>query len=116
MVNFELIGLSIPSNNTYYRKFRNIMTISEKGKKFKKDFLQEINKLNIKKTTGKVKVTIEFYFKDKRKRDLDNYFKCLLDCMKNVVIEDDELIYELNSKKFIGFGENKIKISIEEMN
>ena len=112
MIIFELENFILPSNNTYYRKFRNIMTLSEKGKAFKKQYVEFIKALKYEQIKGKVGIELEIYFKDKRKRDLDNYFKALFDNLKNTVIEDDENIYEIKAKKIIGYGKNLIKIKI----
>ena len=112
MIIFELENFVLPSNNTYYRKFRNIMTLSEKGKAFKKQYVEFIKALKYEQIKGKVGIELEIYFKDKRKRDLDNYFKALFDNLKNTVIEDDENIYEIKAKKIIGYGKNLIKIKI----
>jgi len=49
---------------------------------------------------GKVRVTVEFYPPDRRRRDIDNLFKCLLDSLVAAgCIEDDSLVEELHAKK-----------------
>jgi crossover junction endodeoxyribonuclease RusA len=101
------------SVNSAYRTWRGRILISKKGREFK-DQVNEIIK-QYDKVEGKVKMSITYYFKDKRCRDIDNYQKTLIDCMKNVVIEDDDLIYELNLKKYIGCGYNKIVIHIDKL-
>ena len=56
--------------------------------------------------TGPVKIKAEFFPPDRRKRDLDNQFKCLFDALVNAgCIEDDALIVELHAFKrevFVG--------------
>jgi Holliday junction resolvase RusA-like endonuclease len=80
----------IPSTNTYYRKMRNMMIISEKGRQFKQDIIYLCKSLKLEKISGKVSIDIELYFKDKRKRDIDNYAgKALFDAIKNPVINPD---------------------------
>lgn len=52
------------------------------------------------KIAGPVAVNLEFYPPDRRKRDLDNQFKCLFDSIVNAgCIEDDSEIYELHAYK-----------------
>jgi len=47
-----------------------------------------------------VKVKIDFYPPDKRKRDVDNVLKCLLDSLtKANVYRDDSLIIDLRIRK-----------------
>lgn len=64
---------------------------------------------------GSLEVRIWLYFKDKRKRDIDNYNKGILDAMTNIVYNDDSQIEELNIKKMIGCGFNKVEIEIKEV-
>lgn len=45
---------------------------------------------------GDVAVKITFYFKTKRKRDLDNQNKLVLDALSGIVYEDDAQIAELH--------------------
>lgn len=47
-----------------------------------------------------LKIDIKLYFKDKRKRDVDNYLKAIFDCLTGVVIEDDSLIKKCTVEKF----------------
>lgn len=116
MYKFEL-KLRPPSVNTYWRKWKNRMVISDKGREFKKqasillsnDFLED-NPYNV-----PLKMSIELYFKDERRRDIDNYCKGILDSMTGIIYEDDEQIQELNLKKFTGTGEDRILIKVEEM-
>jgi Holliday junction resolvase RusA-like endonuclease len=68
-----------------------------------KEFKNKINELvkDEKKIYGKVKLYVEFGFKDKRKRDVDNYLKLFIDSIKNILIEDDSEIITIVSKKII---------------
>ena len=60
-----------------------------------------------------LKVRIRLYFKDKRKRDIDNYNKAILDSMTKIIYEDDSQIEELNVKKLVGCGFDKVEIEVE---
>ena len=63
-----------------------------------------------------LKVRIRLYFKDKRKRDIDNYNKVILDSMTKIIYEeDDSQIEELNVKKLVGCGFDKVEIEVEEL-
>ena len=109
------LNLRPPSVNTYWRKWKNRMVISDKGREFKKkasillsnDFLEDGPYIL------PVKMCLELYFKDNRRRDIDNYCKGILDSMSGIVFEDDSQIQELNLKKFCGYGEDKIIIKVE---
>ena len=57
---------------------------------------------------------IWLYFKTRAKRDIDNYNKAILDSLKGIVIEDDELIDDLAVHKIKGYGKDKVYIEILE--
>ena len=62
-----------------------------------------------------VKVEIEIHKKSKRQFDIDNCAKAILDAVtKSGFWEDDNLVYELNMKKFIG-DTDKIIIKIYQI-
>lgn len=64
----------------------------------------------------KLKVTLVFCFRNKIKRDVDNYPKVVLDAVKNLAFDDDDQIYELTSRKLIipsKDSEPYVKIRIE---
>ena len=104
-----------PSVNTYWRMYQNRMIISEAGRKYRtavaeQVFLQSRGKT----TTGKLKVTIEAWRPDNRRRDLDNLLKAVLDSMGHAGLYiDDSLIVDLR----IYWAEDiagMLKIKIEE--
>jgi len=103
------------SVNSFYRTFQNRILISKDGRVYKKKIVELLG-TNFQKILGRVKLTLYFYFDDLRKRDIDNPQKPLLDVFKDVLFEDDDQIYKLELKKFIGTGEDKIYIKIEELN
>ena len=75
----------------------------------------KVNNLNIKTFKNKVSVKIELCFKSKRERDLDNYFKAILDSFNGFLYEDDKLIYELSSIKKLGCDRDYFVIEVEEL-
>jgi crossover junction endodeoxyribonuclease RusA len=70
---------------------------------------------NIEILNCNVKVTIIMYQNDKRKRDIDNVLKVLLDAMNGIVYIDDSQIIELHIKKVCNTQINKIEIEISEL-
>jgi len=109
MIEIPIMACSV---NKYYRTWQGRVLISKDGREFKKQVDLLLN--NYIKVYGKIKLTIILYFKDKRKRDLDNYNKVLIDCLKNKLFEDDDQIYQLYMEKHIGCGEDKICVEVEE--
>ena len=110
MIELPIAACSV---NKFYRSWQGKLIISKDGREFKKEVDLLLN--NYEKILGKIKLTLILHFKDKRKRDLDNYNKVLIDCLKNKLFEDDDQIYQLYMEKHIGCGFNKITIDIESI-
>ena len=110
----KTLEIQAMSVNKYYRSFNNRVIISAEGRLFKKQIHLLLN--NYEKILGRVKMVLHFYFNDLRKRDIDNYVKIFLDIIKNHLIEDDDQVYKLELRKFIGTGQDKIYLKVEELN
>ena len=103
-----------PSLNHYWRKDRGGMHISEDGKKYIAR-VQQLALLNGRGDTEyslkvfrqpepkqRLKVRAVFFCPDNMKRDLDNLFKVIFDCLtKAKVWADDSQVFELNAKKIL---------------
>lgn len=98
-----------PSENTYRRYVGNIPRISAKGRVFRKavkavalssGFVpegREAPPLNMIRVP--VRVRVELYPADARRRDLDNYLKSLFDALTEAQVwEDDSLVRDLHVK------------------
>ena len=95
-------------------KFRKYITT--KGREYKskiEDILTEFM-LDKEIKTGDCKVSLEFHHHTRRKHDVDNYAKCILDFMSNIVYLDDKQVQELNVKKFYDKENPRIVIRIED--
>jgi crossover junction endodeoxyribonuclease RusA len=86
-----------PSMNTYWRTFQGRMIISAKGRDYRKAVIEQVRlQGGANNYQGKVRVEIEAYRPDKRRRDLDNLLKAVLDgCTHAGVWEDDSNIVDL---------------------
>jgi len=97
--------------NKYGRRY-----LVEAGKRFKQDFAWlfkvKVGRIKLDKAS-KFSVGIKFYFKDKRRRDVDDYGKNLIDSLTGIVWEDDCQIYHLELLKEQGCSEDKIEIEIK---
>lgn len=102
MIEFYCENIEIPSNNTYYRKNRNMMMISEKGRIFKNEIQYILKSLNYEKIIGDVEIDISIG--RKRDMDIDNMLKGLFDSIKDILIEDDKMIKKMTVEK------HKVKI------
>ena len=89
-----------PSLNAYYRhkgmgKYVKVY-VTKEGTEYRKIVRDECLKQGFERIEGKVFCKVVFYPPDRRKRDLDNLLKCLLDTLTFCEIYgDDSLIDEL---------------------
>ena len=89
-----------PSINQYYRRTGKRTLISRNGRAFREKVCSIIANSGIEKLDGPLEVHLELYPPDKRKRDVDNYQKSLLDAMeKGGVYKNDSQIIRLETTK-----------------
>jgi Holliday junction resolvase RusA-like endonuclease len=111
----EIIGLAPISVNAMYRSMGHGVIISQRGRLFKNAFTSAIvNNKNTKRIAGAVSVEIHFEFADKRRRDVDNFAKVVLDCAKTLLFDDDSDIWQLLMSKKIGARQNRILIIVSK--
>lgn len=80
-----------PSVNTYYATVNGRRVLSSKGRDYKRTVAFMVGK--VEQITGRVGVGIELFMPDKRRRDIDNVQKALLDALQHAgVYEDDSQI------------------------
>ena len=80
-----------PSFNTYWRNFRGHMVLSQKGREYKQAVAEYVSENNVPKFgDSKLKITMILQPKDKRKIDIDNRIKCVLDSLQEAGVFDDD--------------------------
>jgi crossover junction endodeoxyribonuclease RusA len=86
-----------PTVNTYWRNVNGRTIISAKGREYRKNVADQVLiQRAAKHIDYAVKVEIKAYRPDRRRRDLDNLLKALLDSMTYAgVMQDDALIEDL---------------------
>lgn len=107
-----------PSVNTYWRhpttgKLAGRHLISEKGRAYRDAVLNCVRESKVTRMSGPVAVDIVAYMPDRRRRDLDNILKSLLDSLTHAgVWDDDDQVHDLRIRRgpHIG-GMVKIKIT-----
>lgn len=63
---------------------------------------------------GDLEIEIDLYFKDKRRRDYDNYGKVLGDSLEGIIFEDDKQIQKATVTKNIDRKNPRIEIEIKK--
>jgi crossover junction endodeoxyribonuclease RusA len=104
-----------PSNNVYYRRSGHHMHISTKGKQYKQMVCETVAEFYpIKFGVRPLKVHIAYYPATRRKDDLDNRFKAILDSLTAAgVWDDDSQIDELSISRMSQMKGGRIYITVE---
>nr|DAK42907.1 MAG TPA: Endodeoxyribonuclease RusA [Caudoviricetes sp.] len=103
------------SANTHWRRGRNVTYLSKTGREFRNNVQSYMKLYNYKTYEKRVKVKLDLFFADKKARDLDNYFKSVLDCFKGFLYVDDKQIDKIEATKHTGAGKNYFIIEVEEL-
>lgn len=103
-----------PSVNHYWRHHRGQVLVSAKGRAYRKNISASIPPTQTLK--GRVELKIDVYPPDKRRRDLDNVLKALLDGLRTAgVYEDDSQIDHLDVLRCGVFPGGKCVLEIMEV-
>lgn len=100
-----------PSVNSYWRRTKHGgVRVSEKGREFKQNVADYVFwECDIPETpvfkSDKIKINLTLNFKEKRKRDIDNYCKGIFDALTGILWEDDSQIISLHIDRNIGTKE-----------
>jgi crossover junction endodeoxyribonuclease RusA len=76
-----------PSMNGYWRTFQNRQIISADGRKYREAVIAKVDDF---KLDGRLKVEIEATMPDRRRRDIDNLFKAVLDALTHAQVWGDD--------------------------
>lgn len=85
--------------------------MTKEGKELKKYYQLEIrNQYQGEIITDDIEMIITLFFKDGRRRDIDNYNKLVLDALEGIVYQNDSQIQTLGIKKDISADNPRIEI------
>lgn len=79
-----------PSVNHYYLHTSNGVILGAKGKSYRRDVSLLLHRYRKACGERKLAITINLFPPDKRKRDIDNVLKCLLDSMEYANVYDND--------------------------
>lgn len=77
-----------PTVNTYYRSVGRKVLISEKGRAYRQAVLAKVGL--VRPRPGRLAVTIRLYPPDRRRRDIDNCAKAILDALQAAGVYEDD--------------------------
>jgi crossover junction endodeoxyribonuclease RusA len=100
-----------PSVNHYWLTKGKRRFISKRGKEWKHNvFLIANKKANKKYFNDTIEMDVEISIPDKRRRDIDNFSKAILDSLQGICYQDDCQIHRLILTKNFGKAKTVIKI------
>lgn len=102
------------STNHIYKVFRSRIYLSADGKALKASYQLQAKAQSREKYPlhCPIRVRVVLYFGDRRKRDIDNYNKIVLDSLSGIIYEDDCQIMHLSIVKRYSKAAPRIEIRI----
>jgi Holliday junction resolvase RusA-like endonuclease len=113
---FKIVLPFPPSVNTLYPIVRGRKILSKKGREYKQEVKSILDGVDYDTLTGNIDMCISLILPDRRRRDIDNYNKALLDCLteQQVYKDDSQIVYltirksgplQVNGKNIAGAAE-----------
>jgi crossover junction endodeoxyribonuclease RusA len=88
------------------------MYMTAEGKAIKEAYKWELKVQKAKMYQGDLEVKIELWFNDKRKRDVDNFNKLILDAGTGILWEDDSQIRILTISKYYNKDNPRVELEV----
>lgn len=115
-----MIVLSLPfppSVNSYRTVYRGMMRLSKEGRAFKAAVADYVVEYRVPKLGDKkLRISMVLFPRDKRKIDIDNRIKSVLDALQDAgVFDDDFQVDELSIVRGVPIKGGAIRVLIEEI-
>lgn len=90
------------------------MYMTHEGKALKQEFKEAAEKQwkGDALAADDIQIEVNFYFKDKRRRDWDNYHKILMDALTGIVWLDDSQIFRATVTKYVDKDDPRTEIYV----
>jgi crossover junction endodeoxyribonuclease RusA len=102
-----------PSANRYWRKYKNVMVVSDEAVAYKQEVATLCRTLDLTPFDGDVCVHIDVYRKQ-RSGDLDNRLKVTLDSLRGILYHDDKQVVEIHARRFDDKKNPRVEVKILE--
>lgn len=105
------------STNSLYKYGSSGVYMTQDGKDFKESYGWEIrSQFKGQMIKDPVRIEMDLYFNNKRRRDWDNYAKIACDAMEGIVLKDDKQIMKATVEKKYDKLDPRIEIRVYEYN
>lgn len=106
-----------PSVNSYRTVYRGMMRLSKEGRAFKAAVADYVVEYRVPKLGDKkLRISMVLFPRDKRKIDIDNRIKSVLDALQDAgVFDDDFQVDELSIVRGVPIKGGAIRVLIEEI-
>jgi len=104
-----------PSINHYWRRVGERMLISREGRRYRKRVCAVLAAAGVQPLRGRLAVRVEVHPPDRRRRDLDNVQKALLDALEHGgAYDDDDQIDRIEVERGDVHPPGHVNVEIEE--
>lgn len=105
-----------PSVNHYWRRVGERTLISREGRRFRQRVHQLLSAIGVRPLDGRLAIHVEAWPPDRRRRDIDNIAKALLDALEHAgAYRDDAQIDRLLIERRDVVAEGRTVVLIKEM-
>lgn len=103
-----------PSTNHIWRHVRGRTFLSAAGRRFRQRVAAILRAANIQPTSGKLCCSVTVFPPDRRRRDLDNLLKSLLDAMQHggALHDDSQIVWLLIEKAELCPPDGKVQVTL----
>jgi Holliday junction resolvase RusA-like endonuclease len=113
MKKITLIGNPLSTQHLYFHRGHSVY-MSREGKERKETYQWEMkSQYKGKPLQGAICVTVDLYFDSRRKHDVDNYNKLVLDAGSGILWDDDEQIWDLRIRKWYDKKQPRVELTVE---
>src|SRR5262245_4389987 len=105
-----------PSLNHYYRHVGRFTIISKRGRVYRENVVALLRRRGLKPLSGPLDLVLELYPPDRRRRDADNFQKCLVDSLQHAgVFHDDSQFIHIEIWKYAPVAGGKAIVHLKEL-
>jgi len=115
-MNFQIMTKPLSVNRCYATK-NSVIYTTQDGKTYRAGIRNGLNKHKFDKFQHPQPINVNIHLKlaRKRKMDVDNCLKPLLDAMQGIIYDDDSQIYSLSISKTFGHPEDAIHVKADKI-